>query len=44
MTATVMEAINTCPAYLDWIETETGAELSAFFEGWLMGAETPPRR
>lgn len=29
--------------YLDWIEQETGEELSDFFDGWLMGATTPPR-
>jgi aminopeptidase N len=29
--------------YLDWIEEETGEELTAFFDAWLMG-ETSPRR
>ncbi|MDN4173333.1 M1 family metallopeptidase [Nocardioides sp. SOB77] len=29
--------------YLAWIEEETGLELSAFFDGWLTGATTPPR-
>ena len=29
--------------YLDWIEEETGEELTAFFDAWLMGEKTPPR-
>jgi len=29
--------------YLDWIEKETGEELTAFFDAWLLGEETPPR-
>ena len=29
--------------YLDWIEKETGEELTSFFDAWLMGEETPPR-
>ncbi|KRF12350.1 hypothetical protein ASG90_15330 [Nocardioides sp. Soil797] len=29
--------------YLDWIEQETGEELSAFFDAWLMGEKTPKR-
>lgn len=29
--------------YLDWIEKETGEELSDFFDGWLMGEKTPAR-
>ncbi|MBC9732579.1 M1 family metallopeptidase [Nocardioides marmotae] len=29
--------------YLAWVEAETGLELSAFFERWLMGATTPAR-
>ncbi len=30
--------------YLDWVEEETGEELTAFFDAWLMGKQTPPRR
>jgi len=29
--------------YLDWIERETGKELTSFFDAWLMGETTPPR-
>jgi aminopeptidase N len=29
--------------YLGWIEKETGEELTAFFDAWLLGEETPPR-
>ena len=29
--------------YLDWVEKETGEELTSFFDAWLMGEETPPR-
>ncbi|MDZ5619797.1 M1 family metallopeptidase [Nocardioides sp. HM23] len=29
--------------YLSWIEEETGEELSAFFDDWLLGETTPPR-
>jgi len=29
--------------YLAWIEEESGQELSAFFEDWLMSPTTPPR-
>ena len=29
--------------YWDWIERTTGEELSAFFDDWLLGEETPPR-
>ena len=29
--------------YLSWIEKETGEELTAFFDAWLMGETTPPR-
>ena len=29
--------------YLDWIEQETGEELTSFFDAWLLGKETPPR-
>ncbi|WP_322937245.1 M1 family metallopeptidase [Nocardioides bizhenqiangii] len=29
--------------YLSWIEDETGEELSAFFDDWLLGETTPPR-
>jgi aminopeptidase N len=29
--------------YLSWIEAETGEELSAFFDDWLLGETTPPR-
>lgn len=29
--------------YLAWIEEQTGEELTAFFEGWLLGERTPPR-
>jgi aminopeptidase N len=27
--------------YFDWVENETGQELSAFFDDWIMGATTP---
>lgn len=29
--------------YLAWVEERTGEELTAFFDAWLLGAETPPR-
>jgi aminopeptidase N len=29
--------------YLAWIEAETGEELSAFFDAWLLGETTPAR-
>ncbi|WP_067432377.1 M1 family metallopeptidase [Nocardioides jensenii] len=29
--------------YLDWIEQETGEELTDFFDAWLMGEKTPKR-
>lgn len=29
--------------YLPWLEEQTGEELSAFFDAWLLGRETPPR-
>ncbi|WP_244930491.1 M1 family metallopeptidase [Nocardioides sp. W7] len=29
--------------YLAWIEEQTGEELTAFFDAWLLGATTPPR-
>ncbi len=29
--------------YWSWIEAETGLELTAFFEDWLLGTETPER-
>ncbi|KRB78581.1 hypothetical protein ASE01_04810 [Nocardioides sp. Root190] len=29
--------------YWDWIEKTTGAELSQFFDAWLLGKETPAR-
>jgi aminopeptidase N len=29
--------------YLSWIEAETGEELSAFFDDWLLSETTPPR-
>jgi aminopeptidase N len=29
--------------YLSWIEAETGEELSAFFDDWLLSPTTPPR-
>jgi aminopeptidase N len=29
--------------YLSWVEEETGEELSAFFDAWLMGPTSPPR-
>ena len=29
--------------YLAWIEDETGEELTAFFDDWLLGEQTPPR-
>lgn len=29
--------------YLDWIEQETGEELTKFFDAWLMGKTTPKR-
>ena len=29
--------------YLDWIEEETGEELTSFFDAWLLGDKTPPR-
>lgn len=29
--------------YLSWIEAETGEELTAFFDDWLLGETTPPR-
>jgi aminopeptidase N len=29
--------------YWAWIEQTTGEELTAFFEAWLLGAQTPPR-
>lgn len=29
--------------YLAWIEKETGQDLAAFFDAWLMGDETPKR-
>lgn len=29
--------------YLAWIERTTGEELSAFFDDWLLGKDTPPR-
>lgn len=28
--------------FLDWVEKETGEELTSFFDAWLLGAETPP--
>ena len=27
--------------FFDWVEAETGQELSAFFEDWIMGRTTP---
>jgi aminopeptidase N len=29
--------------YLAWLEQETGEELTAFFDAWLLGETTPPR-
>jgi len=29
--------------YLSWIEEQTGEELTAFFDDWLLGRTTPPR-
>ena len=29
--------------YLSWIEAETGEELTAFFDDWLLSPTTPPR-
>lgn len=29
--------------YLPWLEEQTGEELSAFFDAWLLGKRTPPR-
>jgi aminopeptidase N len=29
--------------YLAWIEEQTGKELTAFFDAWLLGEKTPPR-
>ncbi len=29
--------------YLPWLEKQTGEELSAFFDDWLLGQTTPPR-
>jgi hypothetical protein len=29
--------------YWAWLEEETGEELTAFFDAWLLGATTPPR-
>ncbi|KQY57151.1 hypothetical protein ASD66_15380 [Nocardioides sp. Root151] len=29
--------------YLDWVEQETGEELTDFFDAWLMGTKTPKR-
>ena len=29
--------------YLAWVEQQTGLELSAFFDAWLLGRTTPPR-
>lgn len=29
--------------YLPWLEEQTGEELTAFFDAWLLGEETPPR-
>lgn len=29
--------------YLSWIEEQTGTELSAFFDAWLLGKKTPKR-
>jgi len=29
--------------YLAWLEQETGEELTAFFDAWLLGDTTPPR-
>jgi aminopeptidase N len=29
--------------YLSWIEEQTGEELTAFFDAWLLGETTPPR-
>ncbi|MGL5809026.1 MAG: M1 family metallopeptidase [Nocardioides sp.] len=31
-------------AYYAWLERTTGAELSALFDAWIMGKQTPPRR
>ncbi|MGD9960045.1 M1 family metallopeptidase [Nocardioides sp.] len=28
--------------YFDWIEKETGQELTSFFDDWIMGTTTPP--
>lgn len=28
--------------YWAWLEEETGAELTAFLEAWLLGKRTPP--
>lgn len=30
--------------YLDWIEKETGEELTEFFDDWLLGENTPERK
>lgn len=30
-------------AYLDWVEKQTGEELTAFFDDWLLGKKTPRR-
>ena len=29
--------------YIAWIEEQTGEELTAFFDAWLLGEKTPPR-
>ena len=29
--------------YLPWLEEQTGEELTAFFDAWLLGRRTPPR-
>jgi aminopeptidase N len=29
--------------YWSWLEEQTGEELSAFFDAWLLGETTPPR-
>ncbi len=29
--------------YLPWLEEQTGEELTAFFDAWLLGEQTPPR-
>lgn len=30
--------------FLDWVEAETGLELTAFFDAWLLGSRAPTRR